>query len=256
VKVTVCEWPNRADFYEEAWGELTEHVRAEGSELVLLPEIPFAPWIAARRPFDQEVWREAVSSHERWRARFSDLGPVRICGTAPVGYGPRRLNRAFLWDALDGYREAHAKYYLPNEEGSWERTWFERGAGRFDPVQSRGLTLGFLICTDLWFFQHSRAYGKAGAELLLCPRATRRGTLKTWELGYRTAALVSGAFCLSSNRISGEDERVDLGGRGWIIDPGGEILTRTTPLDPIRTVDIDLREARRAKSTYPRYVLE
>ena len=47
------------------------------------------------------------------------------------------------------------------------------------------------------------------------------------------------------------------GGKGWIIEPEeGDILALTSPSQPIITLDIDLTVARRAKSTYPRYVRE
>jgi len=32
----------------------------------------------------------------------------------------RRLNQGFVWDQIAGYRAAHLKYYLPNEDGSAE----------------------------------------------------------------------------------------------------------------------------------------
>lgn len=239
-----------------AWEGLVEHVRSEGSELVLLPEVPFAPWPAVSRRFDLTIWKAAVAAHQKWRSRFSELGPTVVCGTAPVNLGIRRLNQAFIWDPASGYREEHAKFYLPNEEGFWERSWFDRGEGRFAPVSARGIPLGFLICTDLWFFQRARAYGKAGVRILLNPRATPRGTLDKWQAGCRAAAVVAGAFCLSSNRISDEVEEADLGGRSLILGPDGDVLGRTTRLDPVLTLDIDPEEAARAKSTYPRYVLE
>jgi len=256
VKVTVCDWPNRESAYEAAWRELVAHVRSEGSDLVLLPETPFAPWMAVRRQFNPSIWKSAVAAHRDWRARFSELGPTVICASAPVQIGPRRLNQAFIWDPAAGYREVHAKYYLPYEEGFWERTWFDRGDGRFAPTTALHLKLGFLICTDLWFFHRARAYAQAGIHLLLCPRATPRETLDKWQAGCRAAAVVSGAFCLSANRFSEREEEADLGGRSWIVGPDGEILARTSRVDPIRTHEIDISAAGHAKTTYPRYVLE
>ena len=41
-------------------------------------------------------------------------------------------------------------------------------------------------------------------------------------------------------------------GRSWLVSPEGEILAETSADTPFLTVEIDLEEATRAKSTYPR----
>jgi N-carbamoylputrescine amidase len=104
----------------------------------------------------------------------------------------------------------------------------------------------------MWFFEHSRSYGKAGVQLIVCPRVTPRSTLDKWLTGGRTVAVVSGAFCISSNKFSQTDR--NLGGLGWIIDPEGYVMGVTSQTEPIITVEIDLDLADRAKKTYPRYV--
>jgi hypothetical protein len=48
----------------------------------------------------------------------------------------------------------------------------------------------------------------------------------------------------------------DLGGQGWAVGPDGQVLGVTSRARPFLTVSIDLAEAERAKSTYPRYVLD
>jgi len=114
--------------------------------------------------------------------------------------------------------------------------------------------LGFVICTDLWFFQHARAYGKKGVHLIICPRATPRTTLEKWLVGGRAAAVVSGAFTLSSNKINRQGEEADLGGQGWIVGPNGKVLGITSQEQPFLTLDLDLTKAEKSKETYPRYV--
>jgi N-carbamoylputrescine amidase len=143
---------------------------------------------------------------------------------------------------------------LPDEEGYWEASWYERGDEGFAPIKAGEALLGFVICTDLWFFQHSRSYGKMGAHLIVCPRATPRSTLDKWLAGGRAAAVVSGAFALSSNKINREEEKADLGGQGWIVGPNGKVLGITSHEHPFLTLDLDLTKAEKAKETYPRYV--
>lgn len=166
----------------------------------------------------------------------------------------RRLNQGFVWDNRNGYHAAHHKYYLPDEEGFWEASWYERGDGRFVPVEAAGLRIGFEICTDLWFMHRARAYGREGAHLVVTPRATPRSTVDKWLAGGRTTAVVGGAYSISSNRTSAKGSKVEFGGQGWIIGPDGDVLGLTSGERPFVTVEIEIEQAERAKSGYPRYV--
>ena len=162
--------------------------------------------------------------------------------------GGRRLNEAFVADG-DGRRGAHRKFHLPDEEQFWEASWYERGDGGFDVVAAGDARVGFLICTELWFLHHARAYGERGAEVVAIPRCTPAETLGKWLAGGRAAAVVAGAFAMSANH-GGER----FGGQGWIVDPDGEVLALTSAEEPVVSVEVDLDLARAARSTYPRYV--
>jgi len=256
MKVTVCELGDDAEDFSRDWEQLVTHVRGEGSDLVLLPEMPFYPWFAWRRHFDAVIWEAAVAAHDEWQARLPALAPAVVLGSRPVNREGRRFNEGFVWEPGTGYRAAHLKYYLPDEEGFWEASWYQRGDGRFAPIESGGAQIGFQVCTDLWFFERSRAYGQAGVHLLANPRATEKGTVEKWLTGGRVAAIVSGAFCLSSNHVNPEGRAANLGGQGWVVGPDGQVLGLTSRERPFITVEIDLREAERAKQTYPRYVHE
>jgi N-carbamoylputrescine amidase len=255
MKVTVCQFQNEAAHIASTWAALLQHVQAQKSELVLLPEMPFHPWLAANPEPDPDAWLTAVESHNQYQDRFAEMGKITLLGSRPVIHGGgQRLNEAFVWQAETGYRLAHLKHYLPNEEGYWEASWYERSDGRFLPIQSDQTNIGFMICTDMWFMQHARDYSEAGIHILAVPRATPHETLAKWLAGGQTAAVISGAYCLSSNLYSAEIGPVNLGGCGWIIDPDGRILASTTPENPFITLEIDLQVAEAAKQTYPRYV--
>lgn len=256
LRLTVCELNTEADLLEADWQRLTAHTRVEQSELVLLPEMPFAPWFAWTRAADAKVWEAAVAAHDHWLTRLPELGARLVLGARPVNRAGRRHNEGFVWEATSGYRRAHTKYYLPDEAGYWEATWYERGDGVFAPIQADGLRLGFQICTDLWFFEKARAYGKHGIHILANPRATEKATVDKWLAAGRVAAVTSGAFCLSSNHINPVGQQADLGGQGWIVDPNGKVLALTSRDQPFVTLPLDLAEADDAKQTYPRYVVE
>lgn len=236
---------------EAEWSRLVGHVAREQSELVLLPEMPFFPWIAAAKPFELQKWDASVEDHERWVARLSELAPAGVLASRPVA---QRRNEGFVWDS-QGYRGVHDKYYLPDEEGFWETTWYERGEPNFIAAATMSIKVGLAICTELWFTEHARNYAQQGIHLLACPRATELATIDKWIAGGRAAAIMAGAFCISSNR-SGEGSGIHWGGNGWVIDPDGEVLGLTSSEEPILTLDLDLEKAEAAKETYPRYVSE
>jgi N-carbamoylputrescine amidase len=254
MKVSVCQLGNDPQAFTQDWDRLAAHVKDVRSDLVLLPEMPFSPWFAWSPEYNPTVWESAVSAHQEATPLLEKLSPAVVCGSLPFNDPDKRHNKAFIWDSMGGIRYAHTKYYLPDEAGYWEASWYERGDGGFVPIQSGDALLGFVICTDLWFFQHSRSYGKKGVHLILCPRATPRSTLNKWLAGGQVAAVVSGAFSLSSNKISKEGENADLGGQGWIVGPNGKVLGITSHEHPYLTLDLDLTKAEKAKETYPRYV--
>ncbi len=255
MRVTVCQLPDPPQGFEEAWEALCEHTREERPQLVLVPEMIFHPWVGWTDQVDPAEWDAAVASHGEWLSRVDEIGAPFVAGSRPIvtDQGVRH-NRAFLWH--DGeVADGHVKYYLPDEPGFWEATWYEPGDGSFDPQPVGDLTGGFMICTDMWFTEHARALGRAGTHLLFAPRATEASTRDKWLAGGRAAAVMAGAYCLSSNR-AGESNGVSYAGMGWVIDPDGLVLAKTSSENPFVTVDIDTDLAVKAKETYPRYVKE
>jgi N-carbamoylputrescine amidase len=117
MKVTVCELPDSTALLEEAWNDLAAHLADEGSDLLLLPEMPFHPWLAGTREVDPAAWLAAVDSHDRWLERLPELGVATVLGSRPVIRDGRRFNEGFVWESPGSYRAAHLKYYLPDEEG-------------------------------------------------------------------------------------------------------------------------------------------
>lgn len=254
MRVTVCQLPDDLEEKPTAWESLVAHVREQASELVLLPEMPFHPWIAHRRPSRQDDWGEVVAAHERALDRLAELAPAVVVGTRPVGQGSGRRNEVFV--ACDGEtRAVHQKVYLPDEEGFWEASWYSPGKAEFRGFEVAGQTAGALVCTEIWFGERARELGRSGMRLLLAPRATAAYSADKWVAGGRVAAVVSGAFCLSSNRGGIDRNGVRWAGQGWVIHPEeGDVLGLTSDEEPFLTLEIDPEDADRAKFTYPRYV--
>ena len=151
-------------------------------ELVaLLPEMTFSEWLAAERDVDPARWAESVQAHRAWIDRLDELGVAVVLGTRPLVEPPdSRRNEAFVWSRNRPEPvPIHQKYYLPDEPGYWERSWYDRGPRRFDPAPAGDALVGTLICTELWFLEWARHYASEGVEILATPRATR-STLRVW----------------------------------------------------------------------------
>jgi N-carbamoylputrescine amidase len=225
---------------EQTWAALT---RLPQVDLLVLPELAFMPWLCATREPDRQAWDRAADNQQLHRL---DQVPARvIVGTRASG----RHNEAFCWTPETGLRVVHTKTYLPDEEGFWEASWYERGPVDFEAFDTAVGRIGVSVCTEMWFSQHLYA----GVDLVVVPRATPVETTQKWLAGGAAHAVCAGAFCISSNRaetVAG----TTMGGAGWVIDPDGATLAATSPAEPVSIVDIDLGLARAAKSTYPRYV--
>ncbi|HCY83653.1 MAG TPA: carbon-nitrogen hydrolase family protein [Desulfobacteraceae bacterium] len=256
MKLTVCELSNNWIDTDE-YKALLAHLDTEKSDFLLLPEMPFSTWLAGTNHVDSARWKEAVDAHQSWIERLAEFNTPIIAGTRPILKNGVPHNEGFIWTKATGAVGVHEKYYLPDEEGFWEATWYRRGDGVFEVGKINGITFGFLICTEMWFNHRAREYGKAGMEILLCPRATPSTSSSSWLAGGRAAANVSGAFCLSSNFNGRNTQDMDFGGTAWIIEPEeGEVLGTTNVKAPVLTKEVDLEDAAAAKATYPRYVKE
>ncbi len=250
MKVTVCELPDDRQAFAPAWEALVAYVKEQQSELVLLPELPFSSWFACTPQFDSEVWRRAEEEHDAMMGSLSRLAPAIVLSTRALTEDGRHLNRGFVWTETEGYTGVHDKYYLPDEEDFYERRWFDRSQRDFTLAHVQDVVLGFLLCTEVMFNEWARHYGRHGAHIIAVPRASTRH--ERWQVAPRMAAIASGAFVISSNRV---DEQL-FAGQGLIIGPNGEQLAATSRQNPFATVDIDLAESVQAKKTYPRDVPE
>jgi N-carbamoylputrescine amidase len=139
------------------------------------------------------------------------------------------------------------KAWLPQEEGGWEATWFDRGPQDVRAVRDEELCFAELVCTELMVSTAARRLGQAGVQLIAAPRAT--GGHARWDVATRMAAIAAGAFVVTANRRGGS-----LAGGSWIVSPDGDILAHTGEDTPIISLEIDLSAADLAKQSYPRNV--
>ncbi len=235
---------------------MAPYVYNQRSELVLLPEMPACPWFGYQADFDARLWRHALETHDQLVRELTALAPATVLATRPIEQNQKRLNEAFAWNEKLGYQPMHYKTYFPDEPGFFEARWFHPTPRDFTPYQLGETKIGFLICTELMFNEWARQYGRLGVHIIAVPRATEKTSVERWLIALRMAAIVSGAFVLSSNHIGIGPSGVNFGGTGAIISPEGEVLAVTSREQPFATVEVNLADAEAAKKSYPRYVLE
>ena len=251
MRVTVCELPHEPAALARAWAALGEHTVRHASELVLLPELAMVEPFWQDELFDAARWAAAQALNEGWLDRLHELRVAHVVGTRPVTIAGRRFNEGFLWSASGGLLPLRRKFFLPNEPGSWEAHWFDRGDSEFAEYCTEEWSFGLNICTELWALETYAAYAARGVQLILSPRATAAATTARWLAVGVVAAVRSGAFSVSSNRV---EPAGACGGVGWIIDPYGNILARTSVDAPFATAGIDLSASVAARDAYPGYV--
>jgi len=253
MRVTVCELPHEPMALATAWARLCEHTWQNESELVLLPEFAMVEPVWEAECFDAARWARAEAVSEGWLGLLRELHAEHVVGTRPSSVdGARyRYNEGFICSGADGIRPLRRKFYLPNETGEWEARWFHRGDPVFPAFRAGGLSFGLNVCTELWALETYTEYAEQGVQAILSPRATSRATRAKWLAAGTVAAVRSGAFGLSSNRVDPDGR---CGGAGWIISPEGEVLATTSADAPFVTLEIDLSECAAARDRYPRYV--
>jgi len=257
VFVTVCEM--RCETPEEFtadWEKLKVYLQQHPSAFVLLPEMPFYRWLPNDNKVDQKLWKEACDIHDVWiNERLSELPVPAVLGSRPVVRNGVNLNEGFVWTRTGGYAVAHHKYNLPEQPGYFEATWYRKGEKSFNTIAVNSgdisCNVGFQICSELWFTNHAREYGKQGGHIVVTPRATGKHPSTTWTNGGQVCSIVSGCYSLSSNRST---DASPLGGGGWIVSPDGKLIGETSREQPFFTAEIDLDVADQAKKTYPRYI--
>jgi predicted amidohydrolase len=255
MKVCVCELPdNSVDFINE-WNDLKGHISREAPDLILFPEMPFCKWVASSRQPNDTVKQDSVTKHDFWISRFDQLNVRYIVYSKPELSDGKYFNTAFVYEKDKGHRRLHTKYYFPEEPHFWEDTWYDRAEKAFDVFELDGFKIGVLLCTEMWFTEYARSYGKLDVDLLLCPRATGEASSESWLSLGAALAVISGAYCLSSNKSGPGDDNFKWGGNGWIIEPlTGKLAGKTTRAQKFITRKIDLGESRNAKADYPLYV--
>lgn len=254
MRAAFVEWPDNLMPNTEAWSALAAEAASAAPEVLITNEMPFGPWLATSAHFDAGRARESVRLHEDGLEALRNLNVPILISSRPVIAGGRLANEAFVLDQ-GTYRFLHQKHFFPAEEGWFETEWFRTPKQGFEVLDVSGLRIGALICTELMFNERARAYGKAGAHLIVAPRASGRLS-DPWKTAGAMAAIASGCYVVSSNRIGASSGGPTFGGGSYAFAPDGSLLRESTEGRSITLFDLDEKLAEGQKSCYPVYVSE
>jgi N-carbamoylputrescine amidase len=254
MRVGFVEWPEALEPLGNDWTKLTELIDNARLDLLVTNELPFGPWIAANVAFDREAAQASIDVHSKGLNSLSKLEVPAVLSSRPVWANDRLANQAFVTER-GALRSLHHKQYFPEEPGWFESSWYAAGDDGFESAGISGVRVGVLLCTDAMFNEHARQYGRQGTDLIAIPRATGVST-DNWLAAGKMAAIVSGSYVVSSNRIGRSRDGVVFGGTGFAYHPDGSLFAVTTASETLLSIEVDPAVSARQRRSYPCYVTD
>jgi N-carbamoylputrescine amidase len=253
-RIAYVQWPDGLLPDSVAWEQIRRAVSAANADILVTNEMPFGSWLPEQSEFDAAAAQGWVELHEQALGELSRLNVGAVISSRPVSFGDKLANEAFVLEG-NRYRPMHHKKFFPQEPGFFEESWFVRGMDGFDCVGVGPVRVGVLLCTELFFNEHARTYGKAGVDVIVTPRAS--GTsLYRWKTAGSLAAIVSGACFISSSRYGTAPFGQVFGGGGFAVAADGQPIGETSEQAALGIVTVDLETTRAQKLEYPCYVRE
>ncbi|MES2443631.1 MAG: carbon-nitrogen hydrolase family protein [Pseudomonadota bacterium] len=254
LRVGFVEWPEGLTGGGAHWDGIGAAVAASRPDLLVTNELPFGPWLADSPDFSEAEAERSIRAHGDGLESLIALGVPAILSSRPVRHGDRLANEAFV---LEGgrVRPLHRKQVFPGEPGWFESAWYAGDGSGFAVADILGIGVGVLLCTEAMFNEQARFYGRQGASLIVIPRASGVDRAP-WRTAGAMAALVSGAYVASSNRVGLSGGGTRFGGGGFACAPGGRLIGETGAGHSLVSFDLDPAEAAAAQRGYPCYVGE
>ena len=221
--------------------------RAEGADLILLPEI----WNIGYFSFDKYE-RESESLEGETAQRMSRMArsvEAWLLAGSWVVKGPQGLyNTAFLFDreggAVTTYRKIHLFGY-----GSREQEFLKKG-NEVVTVETELGVLGLASCYDLRFPELFRKMMIRGVDIFLIVSGWPYPRLEHWMLFNRVRAVENLCFLASANCV-GVNQGMRFCGHSAIVDPWGVVMAAGGDEETIVTADIDPEMIARVRGAFP-----
>jgi N-carbamoylputrescine amidase len=261
-------WHSDPDEHEAALAAGIELAARAGARLVCLQELTLSPYFAVDPAGPAAAGVEPEELPGGRTHRFA----ARAAGETGVHVHASLYERAEGEDGLgfntaivvapDGELVARTrKLHIPVTAGYYEDRYFRPGPGGPGafPLLSLGeARLGLPTCWDQWFPELARAYGLAGADVLVYPTAIGSepdhpgfDTQPLWQQVIVANGIANGVFMVAVNRI-GEEPPLRFYGSSFISDPYGRVLVQAPREEPaVLVADLDLDQRRDWLELFP-----
>lgn len=194
--------------------------QAAGADLLLVPELQLTGYPPEDLVLKPAFLRETEAAAAALVAATAEPGPALVFGTIVVR-GGKAYNAVILAEAGE-QAFVSLKRELPNYGTFDEKRVFSPGPLP-EPVEFRGVRIGFPICEDLWLEDVPRHLAERGAELLLSPNGSPyeidKDELRQRLFGGRAREV--GLPLVYLNRVGGQDE-LAFDGSSMVFNADGE----------------------------------
>ncbi len=225
----------------------------DGAQLVLLPEIFAAPFVAPEPDLGYFEWAEHPDGPSTGMAAAlsHELGITIQCpifeATPVVGV---YHNATYLYDGGDlvhVYRKAH----LPFSNGFPEKFYFQPGSDPPAVVDAAGLRVGTIICYERHFPELGRLVAIGGADVMLVPVACSSAPTKgVFQLELSAHAAFNSMYVAAANRIGREGSK-EYYGLSAVYGPDGSILDALDDQPGWAIADVDAALVRQRRHVLP-----
>ncbi|WP_417457241.1 NAD+ synthase [Kordiimonas sp.] len=201
--------------------EAYERGATEGADLVLTPELSLTGYPLEDLVLKPFFVRRAMEMVETLAGITSGEGKPGLIIGAPWYKGKALHNAIFLLESGE-VKAVRFKQELPNYGVFDEKRVFVPGEAT-SPIEFRGVSLGVLICEDMWFPSCTAALKAQGADILLVPTCSPFELDKHPErkVHARNRVDETGLPLVFCNEVCGQDELVFEGASFVMNSDGG-----------------------------------
>jgi N-carbamoylputrescine amidase len=261
-------WHRDPDEHEAALAAGIELAAGEGARLVCLQELTLSRYFATDPAGPQAAGAEPEQLPGGRTHRFASTMASRTGAHVHASLYERAegddglgFNTAIVV-APDGELVARTrKLHIPLTAGYHEDRYFRPGPAGADafPLLALGdARLGLPTCWDQWFPEVARAYGLAGADVLVYPTAIGSepdhpgfDTEPLWQQVIVANGIANGTFMVAVNRF-GPEPPLEFYGSSFISDPYGRILAQAPRSEAaVLVADLDLDQRRDWLELFP-----
>ncbi|MEE9195569.1 MAG: carbon-nitrogen hydrolase family protein [Alphaproteobacteria bacterium] len=220
----------------EAASELVRDARAQGADLITLPEnvtmLEPKGHLLRQKASPVDADGNGHPALDAFRELAAETGAWLVVGSLMVklaGDADMVANRSYLLDGKGAINAWYDKIHmfdvdLGGGESYRESAVYEPGDRAVVAPTPWG-NLGMTVCYDVRFAALYRALAQAGADFLTVPAAFTRTTGKAhWHVLLRARAIETGCFVFAPAQCGTHAEGRETFGHSLIIDPWGEVL--------------------------------